>query len=216
MKVGDRVKHPTFGEGTVTGIIDDLDDPSDLRVTTNFEEVGIKVLRGRYAKLKLANDGEVQNQDPDQAPGTRTTLKKNWGAPRWSRYWPNKVRQTKAHIKQLYEDMVQEQRGAGGRTLTDQRKMRIAKRLQDLEDAGHVWEQKFVEELGVALRLASSNKPNQLSPEVYNILAATLLYFLQIKDVIYDTADIGLTDDAYCLCLAIEDIISIAPELVVG
>ena len=71
-----------------------------------------------------------------------------------------------------------------------------------------------IEALLIRLQLARP-EGTILSPEVYNILTATLLYFLQIKDVIYDTADIGLTDDAYCLCLAIEDIISIAPELVV-
>jgi DNA helicase-2/ATP-dependent DNA helicase PcrA len=48
-KVGDRVKHMKFGEGTVLGI---EDGPRDYQVTVNFDTAGQKVMMASFAKLK--------------------------------------------------------------------------------------------------------------------------------------------------------------------
>lgn len=48
-KVGDRVKHMKFGEGTVLGI---EDGPRDYQVTVQFDIAGQKVMMASFAKLK--------------------------------------------------------------------------------------------------------------------------------------------------------------------
>jgi DNA helicase-2/ATP-dependent DNA helicase PcrA len=51
LKVGLRVKHPTFGVGTVTAL-EALDD--DVKLVVRFLSVGPKTLRAKYAKLEPA------------------------------------------------------------------------------------------------------------------------------------------------------------------
>ena len=48
---GDRVRHPTFGEGTVLSV-EPLTD--DMKLTVRFGDIGRKTLRARFAKLTLA------------------------------------------------------------------------------------------------------------------------------------------------------------------
>jgi DNA helicase-2/ATP-dependent DNA helicase PcrA len=51
LKVGLRVKHPTFGVGTVTAL-EPLDD--DVKLIVRFLSVGPKTLRAKFAKLEPA------------------------------------------------------------------------------------------------------------------------------------------------------------------
>ena len=48
---GQRVRHPTFGFGTVLSVEEQLDD---LKITIRFSQVGQKKLLGRFAKLEPA------------------------------------------------------------------------------------------------------------------------------------------------------------------
>lgn len=48
-KVGDRVSHQKFGEGTVLEI---EDGPRDYQVTVDFDEAGQKMMMASFAKLK--------------------------------------------------------------------------------------------------------------------------------------------------------------------
>ena len=48
LKVGLRVRHPTFGVGTVTAL-EPLDD--DIKLVVRFLSVGPKTLRAKFAKL---------------------------------------------------------------------------------------------------------------------------------------------------------------------
>ena len=47
---GDRVRHPTFGEGTVISV-EPLTD--DMKLTVSFRDIGRKTLRAKFAKLTL-------------------------------------------------------------------------------------------------------------------------------------------------------------------
>jgi DNA helicase-2/ATP-dependent DNA helicase PcrA len=49
-KLGQRVQHPSFGDGTIIGFEGDGDH---ARAQVNFENVGVKWLVLGYAKLKL-------------------------------------------------------------------------------------------------------------------------------------------------------------------
>jgi DNA helicase-2/ATP-dependent DNA helicase PcrA len=51
LKVGLRVRHPTFGVGTVTAL-EALDD--DIKLVVRFLSVGPKTLRAKFAKLEPA------------------------------------------------------------------------------------------------------------------------------------------------------------------
>ena len=51
LKVGLRVRHPTFGVGTVTAL-EPLDD--DIKLVVRFLSVGPKTLRAKFAKLEPA------------------------------------------------------------------------------------------------------------------------------------------------------------------
>ena len=51
LKVGLRVKHPTFGVGTVTAL-EALDD--DVKLVVRFTNVGQKTLRAKFARLQPA------------------------------------------------------------------------------------------------------------------------------------------------------------------
>jgi DNA helicase-2/ATP-dependent DNA helicase PcrA len=51
LRLGQRVRHPQFGVGTVTGVEDHGDD---VKVTVRFATVGSKRLLARYAKLERA------------------------------------------------------------------------------------------------------------------------------------------------------------------
>jgi hypothetical protein len=51
LKVGLRVRHPTFGVGTVTAL-EPLDD--DVKLVVRFLSVGAKTLRAKFAKLEPA------------------------------------------------------------------------------------------------------------------------------------------------------------------
>ena len=51
LKVGLRVRHPTFGVGTVTAL-EPLDD--DIKLIVRFLSVGPKTLRAKFAKLEPA------------------------------------------------------------------------------------------------------------------------------------------------------------------
>jgi len=51
LRLGQRVRHPQFGVGTVTGVEDHNDD---VKVTVRFATVGAKRLLARYAKLERA------------------------------------------------------------------------------------------------------------------------------------------------------------------
>ena len=51
LKVGLRVRHPTFGVGTVTAL-EPLDD--DVKLVVRFLSVGPKTLRAKFAKLEPA------------------------------------------------------------------------------------------------------------------------------------------------------------------
>jgi DNA helicase-2/ATP-dependent DNA helicase PcrA len=51
LRPGVRVRHPTFGEGTVLSI-EPLDD--DTKLVVRFTSVGQKTLRAKFAKLEVA------------------------------------------------------------------------------------------------------------------------------------------------------------------
>jgi DNA helicase-2/ATP-dependent DNA helicase PcrA len=51
IRLGGRVRHPTFGEGTVLSI-EPLDD--DTKLVVRFSSVGQKTLRAKFAKLEVA------------------------------------------------------------------------------------------------------------------------------------------------------------------
>ncbi len=51
-KVGDRVAHVKFGEGTVKDIVK---EPKDYKVTIDFDEYGTKIMFAAFAKLKKVN-----------------------------------------------------------------------------------------------------------------------------------------------------------------
>ena len=46
---GDRVRHFKFGDGSVISI---SDEPTDYKVTVEFDEYGTKVMYAGFAKLK--------------------------------------------------------------------------------------------------------------------------------------------------------------------
>lgn len=48
-EVGDRVQHVKYGEGIVTGLVQ---EPRDYKVTVNFDAVGQKIMYASFAKLK--------------------------------------------------------------------------------------------------------------------------------------------------------------------
>ena len=48
---GTRVRHPTFGVGTILSV-EPLTD--DMKLTVSFNDIGRKTLRARFAKLTLA------------------------------------------------------------------------------------------------------------------------------------------------------------------
>ncbi len=51
VRPGTRVRHPTFGVGTILSV-----EPltGDMKLTVRFADVGRKTLRAKYAKLTLA------------------------------------------------------------------------------------------------------------------------------------------------------------------
>jgi len=51
VRPGVRVRHPTFGVGTVVNVEEQLDD---LKLTVRFTSVGLKKLMAKFAKLELA------------------------------------------------------------------------------------------------------------------------------------------------------------------
>jgi DNA helicase-2/ATP-dependent DNA helicase PcrA len=51
MKLGAKVRHPTFGVGTILSV-EPLDD--DTKLVVRFLSVGQKTLRARFAKLEMA------------------------------------------------------------------------------------------------------------------------------------------------------------------
>ena len=51
LRPGARVRHPTFGEGTVLSI-ERLED--DAKLVVRFTSVGQKTLRAKFAKLEVA------------------------------------------------------------------------------------------------------------------------------------------------------------------
>ena len=51
VRPGARVRHPTFGEGTVLSV-EPLED--DTKLIVRFSSVGQKTLRAKFAKLRLA------------------------------------------------------------------------------------------------------------------------------------------------------------------
>lgn len=61
--IGDRVKHPKFGEGDVT---DTYPMGEDMVVVASFEKIGQKKILLSYAKLKLVPQVE---EEPEAKKG---------------------------------------------------------------------------------------------------------------------------------------------------
>lgn len=66
-RIGDRVRHPEFGEGDVMDVYSMQDDKV---LVVSFEKIGQKKIVTRFARLELISTSEDTTSMPDEEEGS--------------------------------------------------------------------------------------------------------------------------------------------------